>query len=83
MREKVCGENGDWNGSHSGKDKSSAREVRNLRHKEVEQSAGLSFCTRTQVSHTAEEKELKGTGNTQGEGRQRGSAGRIASCDLS
>lgn len=50
---------------------------------EVEQSAGLSFCTRTQVSHTAEEKELKGTGNTQGEGRQRGSAGRIASCDLS
>lgn len=49
---------------------------------EVEQSAGLSFCTRTQVSDTAEE-ELKGTRNTQGEGRQRGSAGRIASCDLS
>lgn len=26
---------------------------------EVEQSAGLSFCIRTQVSHRAEEKELK------------------------
>lgn len=31
---------------------------------EVEQSAGLSFCIRTQVSHRVEEKELKGTGNT-------------------
>lgn len=82
MREKVCGENGDWNGSLRER-QSPAREVRNSRHKEVEQSARLSFCTRTQVSHTAEEKELKGTGNTQGEGRQRGSAGRIASCDLS
>lgn len=50
---------------------------------EVEHSAGLSFCTHTQVSHRAAEKERKGTGNTLGEGRQGGSAERMASCDLS
>lgn len=43
---------------------------------EVEQSAGLSFCTRTQVSHTAEE-ELKGTRNTQGEGDREAQLGEL------
>lgn len=63
-------------GHSQGKAQSPAREKRDLRHEEVKQSAGLPFCTHTQASHTAEEKELKGTGNT-----GQGETGRLGSED--
>lgn len=66
-------------GHSQGKAQSPAREKRDLRHKERGGAIGWAVIlhTHTQASHTAEEKELKGTGNT-----GRGETGRLGSEDL-
>lgn len=63
-------------GHSQGKAQSPAREKRNLRHKERGGAIGWAAIlhTHTQASHTAEEKELKGTRNP-----GRGETGRLGS----
>lgn len=69
-------------GHTRGKAQSLVREE-NSGHTEEEPSDGLRSCTRTQASHTAEEKELKTQGINREVGGQGGSMVWIVSCDFS